>query len=395
MLCGTTENMVGFKIVYKGPIEEDDLEDEDASRDTNVLSLKLKEEENAKEKATVVSEDTNNTTPGQILQFNTKKFYNSPVGRGTLHTNKSKKKKQKPSSENENFEDLEFFRVASDGGDLPEPIPTRLMVLGGAQREDILIPFSRPGRYQIVSEGLEDIQFFCTGPKDAVLAEVEVRSQKGTSNSDVDFHKITDHTMNDVDLLSRQKDDVMKKNRTAEVSRDPRFPITINTSSEITKKWISRSPNRSLIEDHEVKKLRTLTMSILANSSKIPFPDMLINGQMYSNNLTFSDIEGGIAEEWTVINTDRAMHPFHVHVVPFQVISVVSAYRNDHYAIQYLTDPAQFKNQWRDTVIVPPEGRVTLRIRFPSEVEYKGKCIFHCHFMAHEDTGMMSNIMVN
>ena len=53
------------------------------------------------------------------------------------------------------------------------------------------------------------------------------------------------------------------------------------------------------------------------------------------------------------------------------------------------------ENQWRDTVIVPPEGRVTLRIRFPVEAEYKGKSVLHCHFLAHEDTGMMANMMVN
>ena len=221
---------------------------------------------------------------------------------------------------------MEFFRVASDGADLPDAIPTRRMVLGGAQREDIVIPFYRPGRYQIVSEGLDSIQFFCTGPQDAVLAEIEIREESKRSDA-------------------KGKDDV-NKNRTDGVNRDAgirtdkqKFPVNINASYEIRKKWTSRNLNRPLIEPHEVKKLRTISMSLSANCSRIPFPTMLINGQVYSNNVTISDIEGGVAEEWTLINPDRNMHPFHVHVVPFQVLRVVSAYRNDHYAIQYLTDP--------------------------------------------------------
>ena len=34
---------------------------------------------------------------------------------------------------------------------------------------------------------------------------------------------------------------------------------------------------------------------------------------------------------------------------------------------------------------------ITIRIRFK---EFRGKTLYHCHFLGHEDTGMMQNILI-
>ncbi len=46
---------------------------------------------------------------------------------------------------------------------------------------------------------------------------------------------------------------------------------------------------------------------------------------------------------------------------------------------------------WRDTVIVPPNGRARIWVQYKN---YTGKTVFHCHFLAHEDTGMMSTLFI-
>lgn len=46
---------------------------------------------------------------------------------------------------------------------------------------------------------------------------------------------------------------------------------------------------------------------------------------------------------------------------------------------------------WRDTVVVPPNGRARIWVQYKN---YTGKTILHCHFLAHEDTGMMAILFI-
>lgn len=46
---------------------------------------------------------------------------------------------------------------------------------------------------------------------------------------------------------------------------------------------------------------------------------------------------------------------------------------------------------WRDTVAVPPNGRTRIWVQYKN---YTGKTVLHCHFLAHEDTGMMSTLFI-
>ena len=48
-------------------------------------------------------------------------------------------------------------------------------------------------------------------------------------------------------------------------------------------------------------------------------------------------------------------------------------------------------DRWRDTVLVPPHGMVKVWIRFD---RFVGKTVAHCHFLAHEDTGMITNVLI-
>jgi FtsP/CotA-like multicopper oxidase with cupredoxin domain len=70
-------------------------------------------------------------------------------------------------------------------------------------------------------------------------------------------------------------------------------------------------------------------------------------------------------------------HVFHIHVNPFQVLR---------------KDPAGAdKLVWRDTVLVPRGQRVDIYTRY---LDYVGKFVVHCHFLDHEDLGMMEIVEV-
>ena len=81
----------------------------------------------------------------------------------------------------------------------------------------------------------------------------------------------------------------------------------------------------------------------------------------------------GTVEEWTIANTSPMDHPFHLHVWPMQVVAAE-------------TWTPRGGRDWRDVVIVPARGQVTVRLRF---ADFGGRTVYHCHILDHEDNGMM------
>ena len=100
------------------------------------------------------------------------------------------------------------------------------------------------------------------------------------------------------------------------------------------------------------------------------------------------------AEEWTLENYwDSSMHPFHIHVNPFQVLEIF-----DPNATTQTTLQAPYN--WRDTIAIPPSktvgtvitpGRVRIRHRF---LDFPGTFVLHCHILDHEDRGMMQEVVI-
>ena len=41
--------------------------------------------------------------------------------------------------------------------------------------------------------------------------------------------------------------------------------------------------------------------------------------------------------------------------------------------------------------MVPPNGRTRIWVQYKN---YTGKTVLHCHFLAHEDTGMMATLFI-
>ena len=67
---------------------------------------------------------------------------------------------------------------------------------------------------------------------------------------------------------------------------------------------------------------------------------------------------------------DRELHPFHIHVNDYQVISI----NGRPYEATGL----------QDTIPLPIGGQVVIRIRF---IDFTGEFVYHCHILNHEDAG--------
>jgi FtsP/CotA-like multicopper oxidase with cupredoxin domain len=97
-----------------------------------------------------------------------------------------------------------------------------------------------------------------------------------------------------------------------------------------------------------------------------------INGKAFDENRVDETVELGAIEEWTVYNDSGLMHPFHIHINPFQLTHVNG---------QPVDEPGYY-----DTYPVDPNGSITFRTHF---MDFTGKSFFHCHLILHSDIGMM------
>lgn len=113
-------------------------------------------------------------------------------------------------------------------------------------------------------------------------------------------------------------------------------------------------------------------------------------GQLYINNkqmdmqriderLTLNQIE-----LWEIENQMVMDHNFHIHASHFLVLS-----RNGN--------PAEVQENikgYKDTVHIPPSETVRIIVKMSDYADPDGKYMFHCHFLEHEDAGMMGQFIV-
>lgn len=124
----------------------------------------------------------------------------------------------------------------------------------------------------------------------------------------------------------------------------------------------------------KVDRVRTLTFTEGGTNDN---PTFLLDGKEFNPNVINQIMTLGTTEEWRLVNKSVDTHPFHIHINPFQVISV-----NGKTVDRYGYD---------DTFSVPANGNVVIRTQYK---DFDGKYVLHCHILFHEDHGMMQLIEV-
>ncbi|MBZ5608644.1 MAG: multicopper oxidase family protein [Acidobacteriia bacterium] len=113
---------------------------------------------------------------------------------------------------------------------------------------------------------------------------------------------------------------------------------------------------------------------------KFAFRDMdrgwLINGKSYDPVRMDAQPKLDSTEIWR-LETDFN-HPLHLHLVHFQVLS-------------HSGRPGPYDAGWKDTVDLGPGQTANILVRFGG---HRGRYVFHCHNLEHEDMAMMGNFEV-
>ena len=134
----------------------------------------------------------------------------------------------------------------------------------------------------------------------------------------------------------------------------------------------------------KVSKQRTLEFAGMFPGTQNPYVglDFTINGELYDEASVQHEVALGDAEEWILKVADMDHggtegHPFHIHVNHFEVISIAGV--------------QQPPGTIQDTIWIPKDSEVVIRMKFK---DFRGKSVYHCHILPHEDTGMMQNFLI-
>ena len=156
--------------------------------------------------------------------------------------------------------------------------------------------------------------------------------------------------------------------------------LTVNVSKTATA--VTTTPNQlttlDAIEIPIRKKQFRLGMSGMGNFT--------INGKAMDYNRIDERLTLGEVEEWEIINDMGVNHNFHIHATHFRVIS-----RNGS-AAQVKANEKGYK----DVVYLPPNESLKFIVKMTDvTADDANPYMFHCHFLEHEDNGMMGQFTVS
>ena len=171
------------------------------------------------------------------------------------------------------------------------------------------------------------------------------------------------------------------------VRRAKRIPRTLANPVDLRKQHVDRRREICFAESNPARPDRVDTVEPCASPVEQPpaafglTTDFKINGETFNEDDVKISMRRGSVEQWTLVNSNTEWHTFHIHVNPFQVISIQTSR-----GIERLSHV-----DYQDNVAMPPMSRIVIRMK---PTDFVGKFVIHCHVTSHEDNGMMAPVEV-
>ncbi len=269
-------------------------------------------------------------------------------------------------------------QIGSDGGLLPKPVDVDgPLILAPAERADILVDFrARPGR---------KLKLVNTTP--GVTPGQEAPAQNIPFPQVMEFRVANRRPDNDFTLPAVVSPSFVRINHDAiPADHEHRLVMTMVGGGDHAQMW-------EMEQDPDAK---PGTEGVVQLDDKIyrrvaRMPDDAVN--------FFAKLGGW--EMWRFVNVAPALHPMHIHLMRFQILSR-DVYDISGFSVQDGTttkplvrlsagtiDPNE--QGWKDVIRVDRAESVTVAGRFEGGT---GRYAYHCHLLEHQDEGMMRPLVV-
>jgi len=258
-----------------------------------------------------------------------------------------------------------FWQIGADGGFLPQPTPLTELLMGPAERADVIVDF---GRARVGAE----IELLNVGPDEPF----------GGGEPGEDFEPADPDTTGRVmqfrvvqkkgpDRSTRPERLVLPARAPLGVEDHVRRVALVEEDSKTVFVAEDESGNLVLDPDGEPFGPAAALLGTIAD-------DGTVTAQLWADAITENPGVGD-TEVWEIHNHTMDAHPIHIHLVQFEVVG-----REDMMS-GALTGPEPWETGTKDTVIAYPDQITRVRARFDLE----GLFVWHCHILEHEDNEMM------
>ena len=221
-----------------------------------------------------------------------------------------------------------FTQIGTDQGLLPAPVAMQRIILGSAERADVLIDFAGMAGQTI---------HLRTGATDMV--EFRVAKQAASTANNTVTHALR--------------------------------PVPRIAESEA---------------------VQTRTITLHEYKSEMGEPMVMLLNRKHWHEPTTEKPKLNSTEIWEFMNLTEDTHPMHIHLVRFQVLDRRPFDTGEYvlYHRRRFTAEAQpappHEMGWKDVVQCPPGTVTRVIMRFEG---YPGKYLYHCHILEHEANDMM------
>jgi spore coat protein A, manganese oxidase len=239
---------------------------------------------------------------------------------------------------------VRFYQIGSDGGFLPRPVSLNHVLLGPAERADLIVDFS----------GLEE--------KTVTLSNNAAVPYPGWTSLKSHHAPLYELMQFRVELPGSVV------GRSMSLPKPIVFPSLDLANAAVTRNFV-------------------LSEQLDAQGRSL---GVRINNKGYDDPVT-EKVKLGSTEKWCFINTTDDAHPMHLHLVQFRILQrqgfdTAALGRGVVRLIGIPRAPDPNEAGWKDTAVVQPGEILIILVRFEG---YAGRYVFHCHMLEHEDNDMM------
>ena len=244
-----------------------------------------------------------------------------------------------------------FFVIAGDAGYLGEPVEMRNLLIGPAERYEVLVNFADGRPVELV-----------TRSDTGVGLGAGMMMQMGRSRGSPEG----------AELVMRFQPDAGLQTTVVGLPRQLAALAAPDVKSAVAWRTFELNPMMGM---------GMMGMPGMGGQGGGPSHMMGINGRSFAMDRIDVTAKLGTSEIWEIVATAMPMaHPFHVHGASFRILSKGGR------------KPSAHESGWKDVVLV--EQHAELLVRFDNLAPPKMPFMYHCHILEHEDQGMMGQFAV-
>ncbi|HWQ88565.1 MAG TPA: multicopper oxidase domain-containing protein [Desulfitobacteriaceae bacterium] len=257
-----------------------------------------------------------------------------------------------------------FWQIGSDGGFLAQPVQLTELLMGPAERADVIVDFSAiPAGTSIILQNIGPDEPFQGGVSDVDFAPAD----PATTGKVMEFRVVA---ANGADLSTPASQLVLPAITPLGAADNVR---QVSLNEEVSAQLPGVGPKAA--------KLGTVMTD--------PDTGMLMGMPMMWMDPITEIVKQGDTETWEIYNFTMDAHPIHLHLITFKVVERQDFDMNTG-ALGAVTPAQSWETGFKDTVLAYP-GQIT---RIKAKFDKAGRYVWHCHILEHEDNEMMRPYLV-